>query len=74
MLICTPINNESSLPPFAYKTNAKITSFHVTQNDISLIMKTLDPRKAHGFDISIKMRQICGESIALPLKLISETA
>ena len=63
------------MPPFAYKTNAKITSFCVTQNDISLKIKTLDPRKAHGFgNISMKMTQICGESVALPLKLIFKTA
>ena len=62
------------MTPFTYKTNAKIISFHVTLNDISLIIKTLDPRETHGLDnISIKMIQICGESIALPLKLIFET-
>ena len=32
-----------------YKTNAKIASFRVFHNDNSLIIKTLDPRKAHGF-------------------------
>ena len=41
----------------------------------SLIIKTLDPRKGHGCNnISIKILQICGESIALPLKLIFEKA
>ena len=72
--ILTPINNGSSLPPFAYKTNAKITSFRVNPNDISLTIETLDPRKAHNFDnISTKLIQICGESIAFPLKLIFKT-
>ena len=42
---------------------------------ISLIIKTLDARKAHGFDnISIKMTYICGASIALPFKIIFQTA
>ena len=73
--LCTSINNESSLLLFAYKTNSKITSFRVTQNDISLIIKTLDPEKAHGCDnIPIKMTQICDESIAFPLELKFETA
>ena len=63
------------MSPFAYKTNGKITSFRVTPNDISLTIKTLDPRITHGFDnISIKTIQICGEPIALPFKLIFETA
>ena len=65
--ICTPINNGSTLPPFAYKTNFKINSFRINHNDISLIIKNLDSNKAHACDnISIKMIQICGESIALP--------
>ena len=35
---------------------------------MSLIMKTLDAEKAHGWDnISIKMIQICGDPIVLPL-------
>ena len=43
-------------------------------NDISSIIKNLDPTKTHGFDnISIKMIQIFGESIAFPLKLIFKT-
>ena len=64
--ICTPINNGSVLPPFACKANAKITSFCVTQNDISLKMKTLDPRKAHGFDNnSVKTETINVSTIAV---------
>ena len=52
--------------------HAKPTLNH---NDISSIIKNLDSNKAHGCDnISIKMIQICGESIALPLKLLFETA
>ena len=52
--------------------HAKPTLNH---NDISSIIKNLDSNKAHGCDnISIKMIQICGESIAFPLKLLFETA
>ena len=73
--ICTPINNGSTLPQFAYQTNVKINSFRVNQNDISLIIKTLDAEKAHGWDnISIKMIHICGDPIALPLMLVFEMA
>ena len=39
-----------------------MNSFHVTENDILEIIKTLDPNKAHGCDnISIKVIKICGQ-------------
>ena len=73
--ICTPINNGSTLPQFAYETDVKINSLRVNQNDISLIIITLDAEEAHGWDnISIKMIQIFGDPIALPLMLVFETA
>ena len=73
--ICTLINNGSIMPQFAYKTNVRINSFCISHNDISLIIKNLDSNKAHGCDnISIKIIQICDESIALPLKLLFERA
>ena len=60
---------------FVCKTNVRINSFRINHDDISLIIKNLDSNKAYGCDnISIKMIQICGESIALPLKLLFETA
>ena len=50
-----------------------IESFHVTENDILAIIKTLDPNKAHGCNnISIKMIKICSQSLILPLKIIFE--
>ena len=61
--------------PFAYKTNVRINFFRINHNDISLIIKNLDSNKAHACgNISKKMIQICGGSIALPLKLLCETA
>ena len=58
-------------PQFAYKTVVKINSFQVNQNDISLAIKTLDAEKAYDWDnISIKMIQICGDPIALPVMLL----
>ena len=66
------------MPLFTYKTIVKINSFRMNYNDISLTIKNLDSNKADdGCDnisiISIKMIQICGESIALPLNLLFET-
>ena len=47
--------------------------FHITKNNILLIIKSLDPTKAHGCDnLSIKMIKICSESVTIPIKLIFE--
>ena len=71
--ICTPIDNTSCLSSFSYRTGSRIKSFHVTENDILAITKTLDLNKAHGCDnISIKMIKICSQSLTLPLKIIFE--
>ena len=68
-----PIQNTSILSPFLLRTSARITSFHVTKEDVLLIIKTLNSSKARGWDnISIKMIKICGESITFLLKIISK--
>ena len=55
--------------------NAPLNSFSITEKDILVIIKSLDPNKSHGWDnISIKMIKMCGESLALPLKMIFEAA
>ena len=39
--------NSRVLPLFSYRTNARITLFHFLEEDIPLIIKNLDPAKAH---------------------------
>ena len=69
--ICTLIKNASALPCFSYRTNSRINSFHATEMDKLLIIKSLDPTKAHGCDnLSVRMIKICNESITIPLKII----
>ena len=48
--ICTPIQNISISSPFLYmyRTNARTTLFHVTKENMLLIIKTSDLCKAHG--------------------------
>ena len=71
--ICTPVKNSSVLPLLLYRTNARITSFDIKEEDISLIIKNLDLAKVHGCDnISIKMIKICSESLTVPLKIMFE--
>ena len=68
-------DNSSNVPEISYKTNKRISSINFSSSDLSKIIKELNPNKAHGHDnISIRMIQICGESIIFPLKLILETA
>ena len=72
---CTVSSNGSNLPNFTFKTDKRIRDVVFTQEDISKIKKSLNPNKAHGHDeISIRMIQLCGNSIILPLKIIFENA
>ena len=47
--ICTPLKNNSVLPPFLYQINTRIYSFCVTNEDILSIIKLLDSSKSLGY-------------------------
>ena len=65
--------NASVLPLLLYRTNARITSFDIKEEDISLMIKNLDLAKVHGcHNISIKMIKIFSESLTVPLKIMFE--
>ena len=47
--------------------------FGIMDEHISLIIKNLDPAKAHGCgNISVKMTKVCSESLTVTLKIIFE--
>ena len=72
---CSILDNSSNIPEISYKTNKRISTINFSSADLSKIIKELNPNKAHGHDnISIRMIQICGDSIICPLKLIFQTA
>ena len=72
---CSIFNNGSVLPGINLKTNKQLTNIIISDQDLSAIIKNLNPNKAHGHDnISIKMIQICGDTIIPPLKMIFESA
>ena len=48
--------------------NARITSFHFMEEEISLMMKNLDPAKALGCD-KMSTKMIKNESLTLPLRI-----
>ena len=63
------------LPDISFHTNTILNSFSITKKDILALIKSLDPNNSHGWDnISIKMIKMCGELLALPLKMIFEAA
>ena len=57
--------------PLLMKTDKQLNTISFKDSDITSIIKSLKPTKAHGADnISICMIQLCGDSITLPLSLI----
>ena len=72
---CNIVENGSTLPAFAFKTEKRLNSVSFSSSDILRIIKGLNPNKAHGHEnISVKMIKLCGDSIIHPLKLLFETA
>ena len=68
---CPPINNSSVLPPLEYKTNGRLAAVNIKEDDSYLILKNLNPEKAHGWiNISIRMIQLCGKAIEKPLRIL----
>ena len=68
---CTPLENTSKLPPLLMKTDKRLNTMSFKDSDITSIIKSLKPTKAHDADdISIRMIQLCDDSVTLPLTLI----
>ena len=50
---------QSTLPKFKYRTDKRLISFTIDENDIFLIIKNLNADKTHGWDnISTRMSQL----------------
>ena len=73
---CSSIKNDSKLPSYLnYNTDNHLSTVNFSIDDIAKIIQNLDPNKAHGHDkISIRMLQLCGNSICKPLELIFQQA
>ena len=60
---CTPIDTSSKLPAFTYKTENRLDSVYIKEEDIYLIIKNLIPNKVHRKnDISIRTIKLCCKS------------
>ena len=65
------LSSAITLPKFKYRTYKRLNSFTSNENDVFLIIKKLNADKAHGKDnIPIRMIQLCGKEIILPLQLL----
>ena len=57
------------------QTQKRISDIEIKEDDILLIIKNLDANKAHGWDnCFIRLIQLCGKSIAKPLKYLFESS
>ena len=72
---CSILNNGSIIAGISYKTDKRTRDINLLPSDLSKIIKNLNPNKAHGHDnISVKMIQMCGDTIIPPLTLIFDSA
>ena len=68
---CTPLSNISILVPVAIRTDKRLLSLKINEDDILSIIKSLNSNKLHGWDkLSIKMVKMCDKTLVYPLKLI----
>ena len=69
---CSLINNNSQLSStLPYKTNERLSSIKINDDNILKIFAKLDPSNVHGHDkISIHMIKICSTFICKPFRLI----
>ena len=67
---CTPSSNTSTLPPLTIKTDKRLSSLKINEDDILSIIKSLNSNKSHGWDkLSIRIK-MCNKTLVYPLKLI----
>ena len=69
---CSLIKKDSKLSlHLNYKTDNRLLAVNFSIDDIAKMLQNLDPNKAHGHDkISIRMLELCSNSICKPLELI----
>ena len=63
------IENDSTPPNnLVFEAAERISSFDIPKDEITKIIRSLDPNMAHGYDgISIRMLKLCASSISKPL-------
>ena len=70
---CFLLPNDSCIPAITPKCDKILSSVGIDRSKVLLLIRSLDSRKAHGFDdLSIAMLKICDLAIVEPLSLIYE--
>ena len=65
---CTRSKNNSKLPLLLMNTDKRLNTVSIKKDDITLLIKSLNPTKAHSFDnISICMIRFRGDCVTFPL-------
>ena len=68
---CTVLNTSSILPEFVKKTTSSLQLIEFTQNQITDLIRKLQPNKSHGHDgISARILKLSDSAISLPLFII----
>ena len=68
---CTPLSNTSTLPPLTIRTDKRLSSLKINEDDILSIVKSLNSNKSHCWDkLSVKLVNMCNKTLICPLKLI----
>ena len=71
---CSLLNSCNNLPTnLTKKTHGSLSTIRFTSDDILKTIKNLDPNKAHGHMISIRMVKLCGACLCNPLELIPKS-
>ena len=71
ILQCTTIDTGSTIPQNIPVNATLLTDFHVSDENILKIIRSLNPNKAHGWDeISVRMIKMCDSALVVPLKII----
>lgn len=71
---CTTVPTFSVLSDINFNVITRLNSFSISEKDTPII-KSLDLNLSDGWDNTLtKMMQMCGESLALALKIIFEAA
>ena len=73
ILQCTVIDTGSAVPNDVPFHVPPLSNFHISDEKILRIIRSLNPNKAHGWDnISVRMIKISDEALVVPLRLIFE--
>ena len=58
------------LPPLYFKTDSKLCNLGINENDVSTIIRNLNPNKSHGWDnLLVRMIKFCDDSLIYSLNL-----